>query len=152
MMLMGVLMSVNKPYFDSTSYQRYVRDIRNLVINYAKVNQEIVEQTRDYAKESYSDYRDHIQRLLMTANPLDYYRLNRNYLQHSSMRLVRVLDKRSKLFGELNQKLLVADSLMFIFPVPLQEAFHKYRETGVIELVNPQIWNDFKTKLLESYR
>lgn len=149
---MGVLMSINKPYFDSTSYQRYVRDIRNLVINYAKVNQGIMEQANEYTKESYNDYREHLHKLLMTANPMDYYRLNRNYLQHSSTRWVRELDKRSKLFGELNQKLLVADSLMFIFPLPLQEAFHKYRETGVIELVNPQIWNDFKAKLLESYR
>lgn len=140
-------MLASKPNFDSITYQRYVSDIRNLVTSYSKINQDIIDQSRNYAKESYDSYQQHIKSLLEASNPMDYYRLNRSYLQESSSRFVRLVERRNKLFDELNQKLSKADSLMFLFPQTIQDAFTKYRETGVIEMISPDVWNSFTEKL-----
>lgn len=136
----------DKLSFDSVSYQRYVSDIRSLVTDFSKINQDILEQTKRYNSDNYQAYSEHLKAILETTNPMDYYRLNRSFFQESSSRFMKLLERRSKVFCELNNKLSQADNIMFLFPQPIQDAFHKYRECGIIESISPTVWNEFTQK------
>lgn len=134
--------------FDSIAYQRYVADVRKLVTVFSQANEEVLTQSRNYFSDSVEEYQDHIKSLLEATNPMDYYRLNRSYLQDSSTRFIKLVEKRNRIFRELNDKLSQAESILFLFPKEIQDMFEKYRSSGIVELVSPEVWNTFKDKFI----
>lgn len=146
--ILEMFMATGNYNFDSVAYQRYVADVRKLVTVFSEANEDVLTHSRNYFNESVQDYQEHIKSLLEATNPMDYYRLNRSYLQDSSTRFIKLVEKRNRVFRELNDKLSQTESVLFLFPQEIQNMFEKYRSSGVIELVNPEVWNSFKDKFI----
>lgn len=137
----------NQLSFDPESYQRYVSDIRSLVSSINEINQKIISSNQDYAAESYKAYGEHVQALLGSKNPMDYFNINRKYVQDSSSRFQRLLSKRYDLFDELSKKLMAQNNIMFLFPQPIQDAILKFRQSGKMDMLNPDLWSKFTNML-----
>lgn len=142
----GVSMS-NQVSFNPESYQKYVSDIRKLVSNINEINQKIISSNQDYATESYKAYEEHMQALMSSKNPMDYFNINRRYVQESSSRFQRLLTKRYSLFDELSKKLMDQNNIMFLFPQQIQDAILKFRQSGKMDMLNPDLWSKFTNML-----
>jgi uncharacterized membrane-anchored protein YhcB (DUF1043 family) len=140
-------MTTNVCGFDSVDYQRYVSRVRALISDITKVNQDVINCQRSFNKDNFDSYREHLSNLMTAKNPLEYFKMNREYMQSSFQKVARLVEKRNQLFSELNQKLMQeSDSLLCLFPQQIQDAVKKYRDSGVVYPISPTIWQDFAEK------
>lgn len=138
---------ISEPTFDTEQFERYVENIQSLVSEINRVNQDIYRSYQNYIGESFLGYATHIQSLMGVKSPVEFFSLQNRYLQESSSRYQRLLQKRYELFRQLNEKMLEKYNIMFLFPEPIQNIFSQFRTTGNLGWFNPQLWNDFAQKL-----
>ena len=94
-------MGLSSSSFDSTDYQHYVSRIRSLIKDLNQVNQDVLRCEQNFAKDNIDNYREHITNLLSAKNPMDYFKINRNYLKGSFQQLAKLAEKQNQLFAEL---------------------------------------------------
>lgn len=131
--------------FNSDDYQNYISKVTDLVKQINQCNQRIYGLHQDYINESYLAYGEHMKALM--NNPMDYVNLNSKYLNESSSRYQRLFSKRYDLFSELSSKLAENNTIMFLFPVQIQEAIQQFRDSGKINTLNPKAWAKFTQML-----
>lgn len=140
-------MGLSSSSFDSTDYQHYVSRMRSLIKDLNQVNQDVLRCEQNFAKDNIDNYREHITNLLSAKNPMDYFKINRNYLKGSFQQLAKLAEKQNQLFAELNHKLVQeSDSLFCLFPSQIQDAILHYRDSGVVPSLNPVVWKEFVEK------
>lgn len=137
----------NLTKFNSDEYQSYISKITDLVRQINQCNQRIYGLHQDYVNESYLAYGEHMKALM--NNPLDYINLNSKYLNESSSRYQRLFSKRYDLFRELSNKLTDDNTIMFLFPVQIQDAIQQFRDSGKITALNPETWAKFTQMLTD---
>jgi hypothetical protein len=57
------------------------------------------------------------------------------------------LSKRYSLFDELSKKLMAQNNIMFLFPQQIQDAILKFRQSGKMDMLNPDLWSKFTDML-----